>query len=85
MPKPTVLTPEALVPSAAATPTAATKPRGNSKRKQPEAKPMPLQVRWPREEVKSVKLAAVQSDKTVSEFMLACFHAYMKTEKPGLQ
>jgi hypothetical protein len=43
---------------------------------------MPLQVRWPREEVKAAKLAAVQGDfSTVSDFMLACFHAYMKARR----
>jgi hypothetical protein len=42
----------------------------------------PLQVRWPVEEVKAVKLAAIQQDfPTVSDFMLACFHAYMKPHK----
>jgi len=44
---------------------------------------VPLQVRWPRSEVKAAKLAAVQGDyPSVSEFMLACFHAFMKTRKP---
>ena len=44
----------------------------------------PLQVRWPGEEVKAAKLAAIQLDfPTVSDFMLACFHAYMKTHKPS--
>ena len=43
---------------------------------------VPLQVRWPRSEVKAAKLAAVQGDyQSVSEFMLACFHAYMKSRK----
>jgi hypothetical protein len=43
---------------------------------------VPLQIRWPRAEVKSAKLAAMQQDfPTVSDFMLACFHAYMKTKK----
>ena len=42
----------------------------------------PLQVRWPVEDVKAVKLAAIQMDfPTVSDFMLACFHAYMKNQK----
>lgn len=42
----------------------------------------PLQVRWPVEDVKAAKLAAIQLDfPTVSDFMLACFHAYMKTVK----
>jgi len=42
----------------------------------------PLQVRWPIKDVKAVKLAAIQQDfPTVSDFMLACFHAYMKSDK----
>ena len=42
----------------------------------------PLQVRWPTEDVKAAKLAAIQMDfSTVSDFMLACFHAYMKQNK----
>jgi hypothetical protein len=44
----------------------------------------PLQVRWPSDDVKAAKLAAIQLDfPTVSDFMLACFHAYMKTHKPS--
>ena len=43
---------------------------------------VPLQVRWPRSEVKAAKLASVQGDyQSVSEFMLACFHAYMKSRE----
>ncbi len=42
----------------------------------------PLQVRWPAEDVKAAKLAAIQLDfPTLSDFLLACFHAYMKTAK----
>jgi len=84
MAKPTALTPDALAPSAPTSPAAATAPRGPSKKKPAEAKPMPLQVRWPREDVKAVKVAAAQAEQTISEFMLACFHAYMNTRK-GLQ
>jgi len=48
----------------------------------PKIGQVPLQVRWPRTEVKAAKLAAVEDDfPTVSDFMLACFHAYMKTRK----
>jgi hypothetical protein len=44
----------------------------------------PLQVRWPSDDVKAAKLASIQLDfPTVSDFMLACFHAYMKTHKPS--
>ena len=42
----------------------------------------PLQVRWPAEDVKAVKLAALQQDfPTVSDFMLACFHAFMQAKR----
>jgi uncharacterized protein (DUF1778 family) len=42
---------------------------------------MPLQVRLLREDVKAIKVAAAQAEQTISEFMLACFHAYMKGSK----
>ena len=69
------------VPRAAqvTTPTAA--PHQRSK-PTPRVEREPLQVRWPVEEVKAVKLAAIQQDfPTVSDFMLAYFHAYMKPHK----
>lgn len=48
----------------------------------PKIEREPLQVRWPTEDVKAAKLAAIQMDfPTVSDFMLACFHAYMKNQK----
>ena len=48
----------------------------------PKVEREPLQVRWPIKDVKAVKLAAIQQDfPTVSDFMLACFHAYMKSGK----
>jgi hypothetical protein len=48
----------------------------------PKVEREPLQVRWPVEDLKAVKLAAIQMDfPTVSDFMLACFHAYMKSKK----
>jgi hypothetical protein len=81
MAKPTALTPDELFPSDARSPAAATTPRGMSKKKLPEAKPKPLQVRWPREDVMAIKVAAARAEQTVSYFMLACFHAYM-TQKP---
>lgn len=55
---------------------------GKGRKGKPKLDQMPLQVRWPRAEVKAVKLAAVEGDyPTVSDFMLACFHAYMKATK----
>ena len=44
----------------------------------PVAKPAPLQIRIPAPEVKAIKRAALEADQTISNFMLACFHAYMK-------
>lgn len=40
---------------------------------------VPLQVRLPREEVRAIKVAAAERDMTISDFMLACFHAHMKS------
>lgn len=71
------------VPRAARTTPQATEPRrGREVKTTAKAEPRePLQVRWPGEDVKAAKLAAIQLDfATVSDFMLACFHAYMKTQ-----
>ena len=48
---------------------------------QPKPDQVPLQVRLPREEVRAIKVAAAERDMTISDFMLACFHAHMKAEK----
>jgi uncharacterized protein (DUF1778 family) len=42
---------------------------------------MPLQIRLPREEVKAIKVAAAEAEQTISDFMLACFHARMHARK----
>jgi hypothetical protein len=39
---------------------------------------VPLQIRIPANDAKAIKRAALESDQTISEFMLACFHAFMK-------
>jgi hypothetical protein len=50
----------------------------------PKARPaakvvhVPLQIRISAADAKAIKLAAVQADQTISEFMLACFHASMR-------
>jgi hypothetical protein len=82
MPKPVALTP-ALVDTPQATPQAATAPRSAIITPPIAAKPeqIPLQLRLPRDEVKAIKVAAAQDEQTISDFMLACFHAYMKTIK----
>jgi hypothetical protein len=77
MPKPVALTP-ALVDTPQAIPQAATAPRSAiTLPEAPKLKPIPLQLRLPREEVKAIKIAAAQDEQTISDFMLACFHAYM--------
>ena len=74
MAKPTALTPDPLVPSTAISPTAATSPRGANHSKPADPKPVPLQVRWPRQDAKAIKVAAAEAEQTISEFMLACLH-----------
>lgn len=69
------------VPKAAQTRTPAAEPKKPGK-PAPKTEREPLQVRWPTEDVKAAKLAAIQLDfPTVSDFMLACFHAYMKSRR----
>ena len=81
MPKAEPLTPDALA-VAQITPQAATAARGHPLREKsepaPKAKQVPLQIRLPRDEVRAIKVAAAEHEQTISEFMLACFHAYMK-------
>jgi hypothetical protein len=75
-----IMTAAVLVPRAAQTSAPATAPRRT--KPAPKAMVVPLQVRWPADKVKAAKLAAIQGDfPTVSEFMLACFDAYMKAAK----
>ncbi len=47
--------------------------------KPPKAAQVPLQIRIGASEAKAIKRAALEADLTISEFMLSCFHAYMKT------
>ena len=81
MAKTAASTPDALAPTMA-TRTAATAAYGGRKKKEvPPPKPIPLQVRWPREDVKAVKVAAAQAEQTISAFLLTCFHAYVERKK----
>jgi NRPS condensation-like uncharacterized protein len=84
MPKPVPLTP-AVMETPQITPQAATQARTATAKapKAPARKPpqMPLQVRLPRDEVRAIKIAAAEREQTVSDFMLACFHAYMNSGK----
>jgi hypothetical protein len=40
-----------------------------TKRKPEQPKPVPLQARWPREGVKTIKVAAAEAEQTISEFL----------------
>jgi hypothetical protein len=76
MAKVTALSPDLMTVSA--TPTTAPAPNRPVKTPALVAKPAPLQIRIPAAEVKAIKRAALEADQTISDFMLACFHAYMK-------
>jgi hypothetical protein len=43
----------------------------------PKAPHVPLQIRIPAADAKGIKRAALEADQTISEFMLACYHARM--------
>ena len=84
MAKALALTPDALN-APQITPKAATPPRTvtlstNQQEafEKSEREPMhPLQIRIPKKEAKAIKVAAAERDMTMSDFMLACFHAYV--------
>ena len=46
--------------------------------KPPKVPQVPLQIRIPAADAKAIKRAALDADQTISDFMLACFHASMK-------
>jgi hypothetical protein len=84
VPKPVALTP-ALVETPQIVPQASTPARAAAKKPGNVPKPdqMPLQLRLPRREVRAIKIAAAEEEQTISDFMLACFHAHMKLVKHG--
>jgi hypothetical protein len=62
----------------------AAQPPANAERatrapKPPKAPLVPLQIRIGAGDAKAIKRAALEADQTISEFMLACFYACMKT------
>lgn len=81
MAKATALSPDLMNAPAPAqdAPRVAMTPTPGPGKKQKKAEPLaPVQLRWPASEIKDAKRAALEADQTVSEFMLACFHACMK-------
>lgn len=68
------------------TPKAATPARSHGQGKQAQktelkVEQIPLQIRIPREEARAIKIAAAEQEQTLSEFMLSCFHAYIRSGK----
>jgi hypothetical protein len=53
-------------------------PKAAKPPKVPKAPQVPLQIRIGANDAKAIKRAALEADQTISEFMLACFHASMK-------
>ena len=70
------ITPQAATPARRAAPKAVPSPVAQTPRND-----KPLQIRVPQAEFRAIKIAATQHDQSVSEFMLACFHAFMKDGK----
>lgn len=78
MPKAVPLTP-AVMETPLIAPSAAISTRAAAKQApMPKPELVPLQVRLPRDEVRAIKIAAAEREQTISDLMLACFHAYMK-------
>jgi hypothetical protein len=79
MAKPTPLSPDDLTvqnpPPPAAAPPRAVVAKPSSAPIIPKEPHIPLQLRLPAKEAKAIKRAALEADQTISEFMLACFHA----------
>jgi hypothetical protein len=61
-------------------PSAATSPRTPKLHSKPGAskKDTPVNFRWPAAEVKRMKRAALEADMKIQDYMLACFHAFLK-------
>ena len=53
-------------------------PKAAKPPKSPKAPQVPLQIRIGANDAKAIKRAALEADQTISDFMLACFHASMK-------
>ena len=82
MAKAVILTPDALV-APQITPKAATPARslGSPSPLTQKLEQIHLQVRIPRDVARAIKIAAAERDQTISDFVLSCFHAYMKDDK----
>jgi hypothetical protein len=75
------ITPQAATPARSPAPPAPPAKAAPAKETAPTIPQVPLQVRIPKDQARAIKVAAAERDLTISDFMLACFHAYMKATK----
>lgn len=66
---------------AAATAPRTPKERERKKQPEPPKNDTPVNFRWPGAEVKAMKKAALEADMTIQDFLLSCFHAFLKSSK----
>lgn len=69
------ITPQAATPARGSSATASAPPQQS----EPRIEHVPLQIRIPKDAARAIKIAAAEREQTISELMLACFHAHMKT------
>ncbi len=63
-------------------PPAATAPRSpkeQGREPQPPKNDTPVNFKWPAADVKAMKREALEADMTIQDFLLSCFHGYLKT------
>jgi hypothetical protein len=73
------ITPQAATPARGVAPDA-TPPSLDAPASTPKSDHVPLQIRIPKHIARAIRVAAAERDQSISEFMLACFHAHMKSD-----
>ncbi len=69
------ITPQAATPARSAAPVVVAVEPPPPK---PKVDHVPLQIRVPKDVARAIRVAAAERDQSISEFMVACFHAHMK-------
>lgn len=64
------------------TPSATEKSAAVEVEQPPKEPQVPLQIRIPKSTARAIKIAAAEEELTISDFMIACFHARMKGDGP---
>jgi hypothetical protein len=70
------ITPQAATPARSAAPPVVV---AEAPAPKPKVDHVPLQIRVPKEVARAIRVAAAERDQSISEFMVACFHAHMKS------